>query len=292
MPRYQYKHRRPPRRQIRFWHIFLALVLVGMIAYPFMEAAQTNVREYTTDIADLPSNLRNLEIVFLTDIHQNTKRGLPRTEAIIKTVNSLGPDLVLFGGDYAADVEGAIAFFETLPLIQARLGAYGVLGTHDRGETAEEITRLMQAMVDAGVTPLVNEVATIRVGKANLYVAGIDDMDWGDPDVAAVAGQVSTDDVVILLAHNPDLLSEAVRAVDKDGKTHWFDLALFGHTHGGQIKLLGKPLLSGFSPQNPRYLSGWITENRAEILISNGLGTATVPMRLFAPPEIHLIRLR
>ena len=148
-------------------------------------------------------------------------------------------------------------------------------------------------MQEAGVTPLVNEVVKLKVGQADLYVAGIDDLDNGHPDVPGVAAQLGADDYVILVGHNPDLLTDAVKAVDKNGKAHWFDLALFGHTHGGQITLLGKPLLSVFSPKtSSRYLSGWLSENRADILISNGVGTVIVPLRLFAPAQIHLIRLR
>jgi len=293
MARYQYKYRRPQRRKKRRGRVLLIIILLLLVAYPFFEAFHLNVEEHTTDLTDLPSNLKNLKVVFLCDIHQNLWDSQSRTDRVIKTVNSLGADLVLLGGDYATDADSAIAFFESLPLIQARLGAFGVLGNNDRGESTTDLMNLTQAMKDAGVTPLVNEVASIRVGQTTLYIAGIDDLEAGEPDIEGVAAQVSADDFVILLGHNPDLLTDAVDAVDKNGKTHWFDLALFGHTHGGQITLFGKPLLSAFNSEtSSRYLSGWITENRAEILVSNGVGTTIIPMRLFAPAQIHLIRLR
>ncbi|MFH1879519.1 MAG: metallophosphoesterase, partial [Bacillota bacterium] len=288
-----YKYRKPQRRKARLWRVVLAVALLLALAYPFFEAFHINVKEYATQTQNLPSNLRNLQVVFLSDIHQNMWNTQSRTDRVIKIVNSLSPDLVLLGGDYAEDPESAARFFENLPLIQARLGAYAVLGNNDRNESADDLQSLLQAMVDAGVTPLVNEVVKLKVGQADLYIAGIDDLDNGTPDVAGVAAQVRSDDFVILLGHNPDLLTDAVKAVDKDGKTHWFDLALFGHTHGGQITLFGRPLLSAFNPKtSSRYLSGWIAENRADILISNGVGTVIVPLRLFAPAQIHLIRLR
>jgi uncharacterized protein len=293
LPRYEYKHRKPQRRKKRTGRVVLVVVLLLLFAYPFFEAFHVNVQEHTTSLQNLPSNLRNLKVVFLSDIHQNLWNSQSRTDGVIKTVNSLGADLVLLGGDYAADADGAVEFFEHLPLIQARLGAFGVLGNSDRNESSADLQALTQAMRDAGVTPLVNEVVSIKVGQSALYIAGIDDLMNGHPDVGGVAAQVSADDFVILVGHNPDLLTDAVKAEDIDGKSHWFDLALFGHTHGGQITLFGKPLLAGFSPKaSPRYLSGWITENRAEILISNGVGTIIIPMRLFAPAQIHLIRLR
>ena len=293
MPRYEYRHRKPQRRKTRLGRVLLVLALLLALAYPFFEAFHLNVKEYATSTKNLPSNLRNLKVVFVSDIHQNTWDSQKRTNMVIKTINSLSPDLVLLGGDYAMDAESAIAFFQSMPLIQARLGAYGVLGDYDRSESQGDLRSLTQAMKDAGVTPLVNEVTGIKVGQATLYIAGLDDMDTGDPDMKGVAKRVRGDDFVILLGHNPDLLADAVKAVDADGKTHWFDLGLFGHTHGGQITLLGKPLLSAFNPkQSARYLSGWINEYRANILISNGVGTLYVPMRLFAPAQIHLIKLR
>ena len=63
-------------------------------------------------------------------------------------------------------------FFESLPLIQARLGAYGVVGNNDRNESVTDLKTLTQAMKDAGVTPLVNEVASIRVGAGDPVYRG------------------------------------------------------------------------------------------------------------------------
>ena len=293
MPRYQYKYRKPQRRKTRRGRVLLVILLVLVMAYPFFEAFHINVDEHTTDLSNLPSSLRNLKIVFIADIHENAWNTKSRSEKIINMVNSLGADLVLMGGDYDSTPEEAYLFFEDMPLIQARLGVYAVLGNNDRNESSTDLRNLTQAMKDAGVTPLINEVASIKVGQTMLYIAGIDDLEEGDPDVEGVAAQVSADDFVILLGHNPDLLTDAVKALDADGKTHWYDLALFGHTHGGQITLFGKPLLSTFYPEaSSRYLSGWIIENRAEILVSNGVGTTVVPMRLFAPAQIHLITLR
>ena len=138
MPRYTYKHRKPQRRKTRAGRVIIIVLLLLAFAYPFFEAFHLNVKEYTTDIKTLPSNLKNLKVVFLSDIHQNAWNSQERTDKVIKTVNSLSPDLVLLGGDYAMDPESAIAFFHTLPLIQARLGAYAVMGNNDRNESTTD----------------------------------------------------------------------------------------------------------------------------------------------------------
>ncbi|MCE5342378.1 MAG: metallophosphoesterase [Eubacteriales bacterium] len=293
MARYEYHHRKPPRRRLRLSHVVLVLLALLLVAYPFFEAYHINITKTELVIADLPTNLKSLKIVFLTDIHECARFPQSRVDALVNTVNGLSADLVLLGGDYADEGKDTLAFFQNLPTLHARLGVYGVLGECDREELGTDLAPLAKAMTTAGVLPLINDVAKIKVGQIYLYIAGADDVLTGQPDLSAIAGQVRADDFVIFLGHNPDLLTAALKANGSDGDNHWFDLALFGHTHGGQITLFGLPLLGQLVPTlGNRYVSGWLTENRANILISNGVGTSFFPARLFAPAQIHLITLK
>jgi uncharacterized protein len=293
MARYQFRYRKPPRRRIRVSRVVAVLAVLLMIAYPFFEAYHLTVEKTTLTISDLPANLRNLKIVYVTDIHESARFSQSRVEKLVNTINGLSADLVLLGGDYADTSEGAIAFFKALPTIYARLGVFGVLGECDRTPPETNLTLLVKAMTAAGVQPVVNDAVAVRLGQTTLYVAGADDLLAGQPDLQAVASKVSQDDFVIFMGHNPDLLTDALKATGADGDNHWFDLALFGHTHGGQITLFGLPLIASFTPVlGSRYLSGWLTENRADILVSNGVGTSYFPARLFAPSQIHLITLK
>lgn len=293
MARYEYRYRKPPRRRLRLSRIVLVLVALALIAYPFYEAYHLTVDTHTAAFEDLPKNLKNLKIAYLCDIHQSARFSQDQVNSLIRTVNGLSADLVLFGGDYAEDSDGAIAFFKNLPKVQARLGVFGIVGDEDRTEPETNFALLAKAMDAAGVHLLSNSVATLKLGDATLRIAGVDDSYNGHPDVAGVAAQVSQDDFVIFLGHTPDLLPSALKAVGADGDNHWFDLALFGHTLGGQITLLGLPLLPANVPDvGSRYLSGWLEENRAQILVSNGVGTHDFPARLFAPSQIHLITLK
>ena len=40
-----------------------------------------------------------------------------------------------------------------------------------------------------------------------------------------------------------------------------------------------------------RYRSGWLKENRTDLLISRGVGTSVFPGRLFCFPQIHYIEV-
>lgn len=287
------RYQRPKHRQGGcFSRILIFLLLVGMIAYPFYEALHINVDKHTASITSLPSSLKGIKLVYLSDIHYGSRFPDSRVSKLVAQVNALEPDLILLGGDYADDTEGAIEFFEKLPMLRARLGVFGVLGNHDRTNEAL-LGQLTGVMYSQNVTPLNNQVSSIKIGSSYLYIAGVDDYYNGFPDVKGVAAQLKSEDTVIFLGHTPDLLPQMLAAKGSDGNSHWFDLALFGHTHGGQVTILGTPVFSDYIPEvGIRYLTGWREENRASLLVSNGVGTGYFPVRLFAPAQIHLITLK
>ena len=293
MPRYQYKYRRPQRRRVPVRLLMMLIVMVMLLAYPFIEPQMLNIEEHTLQVANLPSNLKNLKIVYASDFHQGSWMNQSRVDEIFATINSLSADIIILGGDYAQDSEGAIRFFETCPNLHARLGVFAVLGDHDRSEIASDLTRLVKQMQDRNIMPLVNGVSRVKVGQSYVYIAGADDHYNGFPDVPGIAKQVYADDFVIFAGHCPDQMPDVLKAKDVNGDNHWFDLALFGHTHGGQVSFMGHTLFPGLMPEvGSRYLSGWLEENRAAILISNGVGTSYAPVRLFAAPQVHLITLK
>jgi hypothetical protein len=277
----------------RFLVFFLCLLLLIVLAYPFVEARILTVEKMTVRSEDLPWDANNLRIVYLSDIHWGywyTDRDL---SSLLSKINSLRPDLVLFGGDYSTDYKGALRFFRTLQgmsRIHARYGIFGVLGEADCGETAAEQTALAEAMANADVTPLINQTVPVYVGSGTVWIAGLDDFSRGNPDIKAVASPVTSSDFVILLSHNPSVIQDAQQTTDGSGGLGWFDLGLFGHTHGGQMKLFGS--LLGLAEDVPsRYVSGWLVENRSSLLISRGVGMSVFPARLFCPPQIHLIEV-
>jgi len=293
LPKYEYKYRRPQRRHIKVHVILIALLLLMLTAYPFVETRMLSIQTHTLYVNNLPSNLKNIKIAYATDIHKGMWLGQKRVDEVFSTLNNMSADLIILGGDYADDSTSAIAFFKDAPSLHARLGVYGVLGNHDRTQPESNLQRLTDAMKDKGVTPLVNSVSRVKVGQSYIYIAGVDDFYNGYPDVKGVAKQVLKDDFVIFAGHSPDLIPDAQKAQDMNGDGHWYDLALFGHTHGGQINLFGwTPFRNVSKELSARYISGWREENRAAILVSNGVGTSVFPVRLFAQPQVHLITLK
>jgi predicted MPP superfamily phosphohydrolase len=99
------------------------------------------------------------------------------------------------------------------------------------------------------------------------------------------SGYKTSKDFVILLTHTPDYIEEP--------EANIANLALAGHTHGGQVTLFGLYAPVTASKYGMRYRTG-LKHNRQgiPIIISNGLGTSRRPIRMFAPTDIVIVTLR
>lgn len=245
------------------------------------------LRVENTDVpsAHLPDAFDGVRILFMSDVHAGFFMPRSRVASLVDEVNALQPDLALLGGDYVGGYgRGADAFYPEIARLVAPLGRYGVLGNHDAWEGAAEArTRL----AEAGITLLENANAAVERGGARIFVAGVEDLDTGAPDAVRAAEGISAGDFAVLVTHNPDVL-----AVELPRTAQTWDLVLAGHTHGGQVLLLGRVPVTRPTRFGSRYLSGWKRERGVPILVSNGVGTSMLPVRLFAHPQVHLLTLR
>lgn len=281
----------PSTSKMRKFLIFLGIILAAaLVIWPFAEPYMLEKEEITLVADDLPAAIGELRIVYVSDIHKGGLYTDGRLRDLISRINACNADLVLLGGDYASDSSSAVDFFMNLPTIRARYGVYAVAGNHDRTLPESNLTQLRYAMQEAGVTPLVNSVSRVRIGYSDIYLAGIDDINCGHPDITGVAAQVSRDDYVIFLSHSPAAIPDALRALDRSGRGDWFDLGLFGHTHGGQIAGLESILERDGVPD--MYTQGWLRQSRIDMLVSRGVGTSGLPVRLLCRPQMHLITIK
>ena len=102
----------------------------------------------------------------------------------------------------------------------------------------------------------------------------------GADDLARTLAKVTDDAPVILLAHEPDI---ALRVPSRVA------LQLSGHTHGGQVRLLGwSPAVP---PKHGVRLAYGHLRLKCDVIISGGLGCSIMPFRVGVPPEIVLVTL-
>jgi predicted MPP superfamily phosphohydrolase len=148
---------------------------------------------------------------------------------------------------------------------------------------SNDVPAMHEAFRSQGIEPLVNKAVNIVRPGCDLWLAGVDDLTQGRPDLAAALASVPQDASVVLLAHNPD--------VWLDERTRRVDLILSGHTHGGQLRF---PLLGAWYRQGThlsrRKAAGWFEDDGRRMYVSRGLGES-FPFRLGAQPQAALIRL-
>jgi len=68
-------------------------------------------------------------------------------------------------------------------------------------------------------------------------------------------------------------------------------LTLVGHTHCGQVALPFAGIVYVPSRYGTRYACGVYREGQRIMVVSAGLGTSGLPIRLLAPPDVWLITI-
>jgi hypothetical protein len=280
----------PERRRLfsrRRWPLVAAGAAIGAAVgfYAWQEARVESLDHRTIADPSIPPSFNGLRIVFFADVHAGPQFGRLRVRRLVEKVNEYRPDLVLLGGDYVGGWRfGARAFYSEIGCLSATHGVFAVLGNHDVWEGVDDARR---GMAEAGITLLENETVRIEAPDGAIVLAGLEDLWTGLPDPTALAEQVGPDEFGVLVTHNPDVLAWAL----SEAPDAW-DLALAGHTHGGQILGAHQLLPRKSTAHGRRYLGGWTEEHGTDVLVTHGIGTVTVPLRFGRPPQLHVIDLK
>ena len=252
------------------------------LAYRLGGQRQLNVdrQELRLPGRDLPE----LRIGFASDFHAGPTTHPARLEAACQALRDERPDLLLFGGDFVSFHERYVEPLATLlGSIPAPLGRYAVLGNHDRWTDEHHIARRLAA---AGIELLINANRRLPPPYDQVLLCGLDDPETGAPDPARAFAGVAG--VCLLLVHSPD----GLRFVGDQR----VDLALCGHTHGGQVALPdGRPILLPKGDLCRVYPHGRFRfgpERAGTLIVSRGVGYSEIPFRLFAPPDLLICTLR
>jgi predicted MPP superfamily phosphohydrolase len=267
---------------------FTGLGLVGGaglgISYGFWEAAHLRVTRQTVPVLNLPAAFVGKTIAVVADLHHGPYVSLDFIRQAVQLTNSLEPDLIALVGDYAhngtfTDVELAPCL-EALSALRAPLGVYAVPGNHDmqRGGQVyrDEIAR-------TPLTDLTNRNRRLSLGSDHLWMAGVDELWWGHPNLTDALAGIPPKAPVILLSHNPDFA--------EDDPNPRIGLILSGHTHGGQMYCPGLGCSWLPSKYGTKYRKGLVQGPKSMVFVSRGIGEAGIPLRINVPPEICLLTL-
>lgn len=239
------------------------------------------IKQYTFNSADVPDEFCGTTIAFLTDIHHGKTFSAAKLKSLIEMTNNLHPDIILLGGDYVDhDAKKIVSFFREAKNLKAPLGVYGVLGNHDRW-TDEKLSE--KYMKKSGIIMLDNNAVWVERGKARIRIGGVGDTITSTQDIKPMLEGTDENDLMILVTHNPAYVDELNK--------NKIDLMLCGHTHGGQISFKGKWAPTVFKGVNMKYLTGVVQDGPTTVIVSNGIGTVGIPIRIWAAPQIWMIKL-
>jgi len=283
--------------------LFLAMAGTGAYATVW-EPSRFGVTRYRLSPSGWPEG-RRLRLAVISDLHIGSLHvPLSRVAEIVDATNALNPDLTLLLGDFVASRNRIASdpplgdWVAELARLQARDGVFAVLGNHDWWHDAPTQsarsgpTQVGLALERGGIPVLENRALRLETAAGPVWLAGLGDQiaflprlrgrPNGVDDLPAVMAQIRDDGApVIMMAHEPDVFARMPERVA---------LTLSGHTHGGQVRLLGwAPIVP--SRYGNRYAYGHVREQGRDLVVSAGIGTSQLPIRFGIPPEIVLIEL-
>ncbi len=238
---------------------------------------------------------QKLSIGVVADLHAGgPNMGLERIRDVVDATNALKTDLIVLLGDYFAthrfvtEVVPHAAWAAELARLTAPLGVHAIFGNHDWWH---DIRGTRAALAKVGIPVLENDAVQMGEPGLGFWLAGLGDQlayrlgnrrYRGVDDLPGTLARITNDDPVILLAHEPDIFTKVPARIA---------LTLSGHTHGGQVRV---PFLwPSWVPSSygARFAYGHIVEGGRHLIVSGGLGTSGVPVRMGVPPEILRIDL-
>lgn len=241
-----------------------------------------------------------VRLAFLSDLHG--KCYGKENQELVEAVKKERPDYILVGGDMLTRSDPstdrtALALLRDLVKI---CPVYMASGNHEQKLRMEperyggRYERYKREAERLGVVVLENESRHLDMKGIPVTVSGVEipvecyghfrTEKLRVSDLRDRIGEKKEGTYQILLAHSPVYFQTYAK---------WgADLTLSGHLHGGIVRLPGLGAL--ITPQArlfPKYSGGTYREGDKVCVVSRGLGTHTVNLRLFNPAELVMITL-
>lgn len=275
--------------------VFIVYCLIEMIR----ELRDFRVTKYRICSQKLNGIKKEKKIIFLSDLH-NRMYG-EENERLLKSIRNQHPDLILIGGDMLVRKDGnsydkTVHFLAKLPGI---CPVYCANGNHEQklkelpDKYEQSYEEYKKALTASGIHMLENASETVKLDEVPVKLSGLEIplgayARFGKKELSLkeITDRIGEhgDDYQILLAHHPGYMKEYL--------AYGADLILGGHYHGCVVQLPG---IGGVISTNftlfPKYSGGIYPEGEQTAVVSRGLGTHSVPLRLWNWPELIVLEL-
>ena len=275
------------------------IIIVFFTAYVplrmFYDYNTINVRETIYHKKDIPNELNNFRIVFISDIHADRYTDRRRISKFVRYVNSQSPDLVLIGGDF---ISSGPEYIDTAAIylgrINSRYGIYSCVGDHDnwayRNDNARSRREITAALEKQNIFMFDDEHRTFLIDTAKIGITFATEtytkrVSQNELD-SLVDHSASKNDLNIMLVHQPRQI-----VIDEAVKKH-YDLILAGHTHGGQVTFLFPFINLTPTLIETTLIKGDFYFGKTLMVVTPGLGMSIAPVRYNSTPEVTVIDIR
>lgn len=277
------------KRLLKITFFILAIIFLIIIYARYIGTMGLTTKEYTIIDKNIPKGFDGLKIVHFSDIHYNRAITLKKIESIVKEINLIKPDIVVFTGDLL-DKDAILTntdydeLGKILKKINAPSGKYAILGNHDYKKEEENAIKILK---NSNFTYLENTYDIIYDKYGNkVFIGGIGSVIQNKDDIDKALNSLSNKDNIsykIILIHEPDIADEIATG-------YKINLILAGHSHGGQIRL---PLIGALytPPYAKKYQNEYYKINDCNLYISTGIGVSTINYRLWDKPSINFYRI-
>ena len=254
-----------------------------------------NIRKTVYHKKDIPNDLNNFRIVFISDIHADRYTDRKRILKFVRYVNSQNPDLVLIGGDF---ISSGPEYIDTAAIylgrINSRYGIYSCVGDHDnwayRRDNARSRKEVTEALAKQNIFMFDDERRTFLIDTAKIGITFATEtypkrISQSNLD-SLVDHSASENDLNIMLVHQPRQI-----VIDEAVKKH-YDLILAGHTHGGQITFLFPFINLTPTLIETTRIKGDFYFGKTMMVVTPGLGMSIAPERYNSTPEVTVIDIK
>jgi uncharacterized protein len=277
-----------PRLKFRYKILIISILIITtfLIYARYFGTKGLEVHEYKITNNNVPTSFHGLKIVHISDIHYGRTIKLKELKDIIKQINIIRPDIVVFTGDLIdKDIDinysAATEITKELKNIHTKLGKYAITGNHD------EKNIYFNDIINNSDFILLDNSYDIIYNESNdpIYISGIENMVNGNINIDK-AFEYQSDiksSYSILLLHTPDYIDNVINK-------YYVDLALAGHSHNGQIRL---PFIGALiTPYGAKeYYKPYYKTNNTDMYISSGIGTSNNNFRSFNKPSFNFYRI-